>query len=146
MNGIHDMGGMDGFGPIPIEKDEPVFHAEWERRMYGIAMGLVRNADEFRHAIERIPARVYLDSTYYERWLNATMTLLVERKQVTREELVSRGAAPVAPAQPANQFKETRRRCDAADRVFAKAIGSSRATSILPVTPGSRAMCAASAA
>ena len=106
MNGVHDMGGMDGFGPIPIEKNEPVFHAEWEKRMFAIAMSLARNADEFRHAIERIPAPVYLDSSYYERWLNALMTLLVERKKVTREELVARGADPVAPAQPANHFED----------------------------------------
>jgi len=105
MNGVHDMGGMDGFDPMAIEKNEPVFHADWEGRMYAIAMSLARNADEFRHAIERIPAPVYLDSSYYERWLNAMMTLLVERGQVTREELVSRGADPVAPAQPANHFK-----------------------------------------
>ncbi len=108
MNGVHDMGGMDGFGPMLIEKDEPVFHAEWEARMYGIAMSLARefrNTDEFRHAIERIPAPVYLDSSYYERWLNAMMTLLVEKKKVTREELVACGADPVAPSQPANHFR-----------------------------------------
>jgi nitrile hydratase subunit beta len=106
MNGIHDMGGMDGFGPILIEKNEPVFHADWEKRMFAIAISVdFRNTDEFRHAIERIPAPVYLDSSYYERWLNAMMTLLVEKKRVTREELVARGAAPVAPAQPANLFR-----------------------------------------
>ncbi len=109
MNGVHDMGGMDGFGPIPIEKNEPVFHADWEKRMYAIAMSMAgrgfTSADEFRHAIERIPAPVYLDSSYYERWLSAMMTLLVEKKIVTREELMARGADPVAPAQPANHFK-----------------------------------------
>ena len=108
MNGVHDMGGMDGFGPIPIEKDEPVFHADWEKRMFAILMSLgreFRNVDEFRHAIERIPAPVYLDSSYYERWLDAMMTMLVEKKRVTREELVARGAEPIAPAQPANHFR-----------------------------------------
>ena len=127
MNGVHDMGGMDGFGSMQIEKNEPVFHGEWEGRMYAIAMSLARNADEFRHAIERIPAPVYLDSSYYERWLNATMTLLVERDQVTREELVARGAAPVAPIQPANDFtgdsprvRRRRARFRAGDRVVAR--------------------------
>jgi nitrile hydratase beta subunit len=109
MNGVHDMGGMDGFGPINIEKNEPVFHSDWEKRMYAIAISLsgreFRNIDEFRHAIERIPAPVYLDSSYYERWLNAMMTLLVEKNKVTREELIARGADPVAPAQPPNQFR-----------------------------------------
>jgi nitrile hydratase subunit beta len=106
MNGVHDMGGMDGFGPIRIEQNEPVFHADWEKRMFALAMTRdFRNVDEFRHAIERIPAPIYLDSSYYERWLNALMTLLVEKKIVTREELMARGADPVAPAQPANHFK-----------------------------------------
>jgi len=112
------MGGMDGFGPIPIEKNEPVFHTDWEKRMYAIAMSMLGrhfdNVDEFRHALERIPAPNYLDSSYYERWLDAMMTLLVEKKKVTREELVSRGAEPIAPAQPANHCKgdslEVRRR------------------------------------
>ncbi len=109
MNGVHDMGGMDGLGPMHIEKNEPVFHEAWEKRMYGIAMTIAaqkfRNIDEFRHAIERIPAPVYLDSSYYERWLNALMTLLVEKKIVTREELIARGADPVAPAQNGNRFR-----------------------------------------
>ena len=85
------------------------------------------NVDEFRHAIERIPAPVYLDSSYYERWLNAMMTLLVEKNKVTREELVARGADPVAPAQPANHFegdspdvRRRRARFREGDRVVAR--------------------------
>jgi nitrile hydratase beta subunit len=130
MNGVHDMGGMDGFGPIPIERDEPVFHAPWEGRMYAIAISLARefrNTDEFRHAIEGIPAPIYLDSSYYERWLNAMMTLLVEKKKVTHEELVAHGTDPVAPAQLANHFsgdspKVSRRRARfrEGDRVVAR--------------------------
>jgi nitrile hydratase beta subunit len=145
MNGIHDMGGMDGFGPIPIERDEPVFHSEWEGRMYAIVMGLARNADEFRHAIERIPAPVYLESSYYERWLNAAMTLLVERQQVTREELLARGAAPVAPAQPANQFKgdspavrRRRPRFHEGDRVIARNINPTGHTRLPRYVRGKR--------
>ena len=131
MNGVHDIGGMDGFGPMLIEKNEPVFHADWEKRMYGIAMTLAaqefRNIDEFRHAIERIPGPVYLDSSYYERWLNAMMTLLVEKKLVTREELIARGAAPVAPAQDGDLFrgaapssKPRKARFQEGDRVVAR--------------------------
>ena len=109
MNGVHDMGGMDGFGSMQIEKNEPVFHEDWERRMYAIAitaaMARFRNVDEFRHAIERIPASVYLTSSYYERWLNAIMTLMVEKGMVTREELIAHGAAPVPPIQDAAVFR-----------------------------------------
>lgn len=105
MNGIHDMGGMDGFGPVVPEVDEPVFHADWEARMFAIANTLFGrgqvNLDEFRHAIERIPTARYLDSSYYERWLDAVETLLVEKGLVTREELESRGADPCPPCQPA---------------------------------------------
>jgi len=106
MNGVHDMGGMDGFGPVIAENNEPVFHEAWEGRMHAMVSQVAgrhfRNIDEFRHAIERIPAPLYLASSYYERWLNAMMTLLVEKGKVTREELVACGAAPVDPAQPAN--------------------------------------------
>jgi len=137
MNGIHDMGGMDGFGPMLIEKDEPVFHAEWEGRMYAIAMRLARNADEFRHAIERIPAPVYLASSYYERWLNALMTLLVEHKQLTREDLIECGADPVAPAQPASHFngkspivRRRRARFREGDRVIVRNINSTGHTRV----------------
>jgi nitrile hydratase len=108
MNGIHDMGGMDGFGPLVIEKNEPVFHADWEKRMYGLALTATRdgrNIDEFRHAIERIPAPVYLASSYYERWLNGLMTLLVEKGHLTREELIAGGAEPIAPAQGPATFR-----------------------------------------
>src|SRR5271154_580362 len=70
MNGIHDLGGMQGFGPVVREKDEPVFHAEWERRTFGLltaTLALQRwNIDEFRHAIERMGAAHYLESSYYE--------------------------------------------------------------------------------
>ena len=93
MNGVHDMGGMDGFGPVVREQNEPVFHAGWEGRVYAIAsiaagLSLI-NADEFRHAIERIAPERYLASSYYERWLAAVETLLVERRVVTREEILA---------------------------------------------------------
>jgi len=94
MNGIHDMGGMDGFGPVTREANEPIFHADWERRVLAIvsvAMAAAEfNIDEFRHAIERIPPGQYLASSYYERWLSAAETLLVERGLVTREELIAK--------------------------------------------------------
>jgi nitrile hydratase len=95
MNGIHDMGGMDGFGAVVREQNEPVFHADWERRMYALGaslgMGATQiNTDEFRHAIERIPPGQYLASSYYERWLSAAETLLVERGVITREELLAK--------------------------------------------------------
>lgn len=94
MNGIHDMGGMHGFGPVVREKDEPVFHADWERRTFGVvnlAMGAAQiHVDEIRHAIEKMPPAEYLTSPYYEHWIYGLEVLLEERGLVTREELQKR--------------------------------------------------------
>ena len=92
MNGVHDMGGMHGFGPVAAEKDEPVFHSPWEgkvRAMMGRTVGRYYNLDEFRHAIEQMPADEYLRASYYEKWLGAVETLLLEKGVITREELHS---------------------------------------------------------
>ncbi len=107
MNGVHDMGGMDGFGPVIREENEPVFHAEWERRVFALVNGTFRNAninvDELRHAIERIAPALYLASTYYERWLAALETLLIERGVITSAELDARlASAAVADATAAD--------------------------------------------
>ena len=89
MDGIHDLGGLSGFGRVEREANEPVFHEVWEGRT--CALVNLRPAelgiDEFRHAIERMPARRYLASSYYERWLTALETLLVEHGLVTEETL-----------------------------------------------------------
>ena len=86
MNGVHDMGGMHGFGPVDIERDEPVFHQLWEgvvRAMMARTNGRYYNLDEFRHAVERMPSDEYLRATYYERWLHAVETLLLEKGVIT---------------------------------------------------------------
>jgi nitrile hydratase beta subunit len=105
MNGVHDLGGMHGFGPVIREHNEPVFHSEWEKRVFGMtltAMGRgVCNVDEFRRAIERMPPAGYLAASYYEKWLHALEALLVEKGVVTREELLSGHAAAPAPAEAA---------------------------------------------
>lgn len=91
MNGAHDMGGMHGFGPVTPERDEPVFHAEWEGRV--LAMDLAMRAtgewgvDVARFAREREPPAQYLAESYYERWLGGLERLLVERGLVSEEEL-----------------------------------------------------------
>ena len=80
MNSIHDMGGMDGFGAIAREADEPVFHADWERRMFALASAIPFAVpvgdDHFRQEIERIPPATYLASSYYELWYRAHCALL----------------------------------------------------------------------
>jgi nitrile hydratase beta subunit len=91
MNGIHDMGGMHGMGPIQEQKDEPVFHAPWEGRAYAVtrAMGAWGkwNLDAARFQRELIAPRDYLEMTYYERWVAALMQLMMDKGLVTRAEI-----------------------------------------------------------
>jgi len=98
MNGVHDMGGMEGLGPVEHEKNEPVFHHAWEGRALGLtlAMGAWKkwNIDASRHARELIPGPVYLRSSYYEKWLLALGEMMVQAGLVTREELESGKPAP----------------------------------------------------
>ena len=106
MNGIHDMGGMHGFGPIQREADEPVFHAAWEARLFAIrhAMGAWGkwNIDGSRYAREIIPPAEYLRMSYYERWLVGLITQMIQAGLVSRDEVQSGRPAPGAPkAQPA---------------------------------------------
>jgi len=96
MNGIHDLGGAQGYGPIAPERNEPVFHAEWERRAFGVMLSVFAggnyNVDEFRHAIERMGAEHYLRSSYYEHWLHAVEQLLIEKGVIKASELEAKWA------------------------------------------------------
>ncbi len=95
MNGVHDMGGMHGFGPIDLEADEPIFHDEWEGRVYGMVTSIREEHDVYgpygsRHYIENIPPAQYLASSYYEKWMLALETALVSKGLLTAEELDAR--------------------------------------------------------
>jgi nitrile hydratase subunit beta len=98
MNGIHDMGGMDGLGPILREANEPVFHEAWEARMFGLAQASTHPAgytvDLFRYLGEQMPAAAYLAQSYYERWYFLTALALLQGGMVTLPELSSGRAAP----------------------------------------------------
>lgn len=102
MNGAHDLGGMHGLGPINAEPEaeEPVFHADWEKRVFGLvrAAGALGkwNGDMSRHARERQHPVDYLRHSYYENWLAGLEKLLVETGVVTAEELASGKAAQLA--------------------------------------------------
>jgi hypothetical protein len=81
---VHDMGGQEGFGPVPVGEDGgPPFAADWEARVYALANVLKRrgviNDDQLRDAIERLPPERYLAASYYERWLGAVEMLVTER-------------------------------------------------------------------
>src|SRR5262245_24415930 len=94
MNGIHDMGGMHGFGRVEIEKDEPVFHAEWEGRVMGILRQVRqlpgKQPSSARPLIESMEPVRYLMVSYYERFLHALEIQAVEKGLVTKEELDAR--------------------------------------------------------
>jgi len=128
MDGMHDLGGKQGFGPIRHAPDAPAFHAPWEVRvnaLYALAVRLgVFNMDEYRHAIERMEPRHYLSAGYYERTLTSLATLCVEKGLLTREELGQRcgGAFPLAlPSGPGRTNVADRERFRPGDRVRVRA-------------------------
>lgn len=96
MNGVHDCGGMHGLGPIDPEPNEPVFHEDWQRHMFGMFIATLPaglfSLDQVRHAIERMGSQAYLNTSYYEHWLAALETLMVEGGHVTAAELQARKA------------------------------------------------------
>jgi nitrile hydratase beta subunit len=97
VDGVHDLGGMQGFGPVETAPDEPPFHRPWEARTFAVVGGALGaggfNTPMFRHAIERMDPGHYLTSSYYEHWLTAVATLLVDAGMITRDELDARGGA-----------------------------------------------------
>ena len=93
MNGVHDMGGMQDMGPIQAEKNEPVFHARWESRMFGMNLLMGGwgkwNLDASRHSRELIPPADYLRMSYYEKWLTGLSDLAIQSGLVTQAEVAS---------------------------------------------------------
>jgi nitrile hydratase beta subunit len=154
MNGIHDVGGADGFGPIDFEDDEPIFHAAWERSVFAF-LHLIRragyyNLDEFRASIERMPPAAYLTTTYYQHWLHAFEEYLVRADPAFMEELNRRTTdyfehpeTPLPQALPStegladyllNLVREGDSARRAVDRPAAFAVGESvRVSSTVPV-------------
>jgi nitrile hydratase subunit beta len=98
MNGVHDVGGLQDMGTVQHDKEEPVFHAPWEGRIYGIDRALrfvgKWNLDAWRHQIELLPPADYFRMTYYERWLEVNQQLAVKHGLVTPRELETGSADP----------------------------------------------------
>ena len=115
MRGIHDLGGMFGFGPIVRENDEPVFHEEWQETAFAVMMSAFAispglTADQYRHSVERMAPSQYLPVHYYERMLTGITTLLVERGVLDLADLEQRagGSFPLAlpnAAEPLADFR-----------------------------------------
>ena len=124
MDGIHDLGGRQGFGRVRHSPTALAFHEPWEVRanaLYALAVKLgIFNMDEYRHAIERMEPRHYLSASYYERSLTSLATLLVEKGLVTREDLERRagGVFPLSlPSAAGRTNAAGRERFRAGDRV-----------------------------
>ncbi len=101
MDGMHDVGGMDGFGTIDNEKNEPVFHHPWEGRAYAMNMltGAWRkwNLDQTRYSTEKFTPRQYLALTYYERWITGVADRGIATGLFTAAEVQAGHAAPGSP-------------------------------------------------
>jgi nitrile hydratase beta subunit len=124
VDGMHDLGGKQGFGRVRYALNAKVFHEPWEKRvnaLYGFAVKLgIFNMDEYRHAIERMEPRHYLSAGYYERTLTSLATLCVEKGIVTHAELEQRaqGSFPLsAPSAPGRSNVSTRERFKPGDQV-----------------------------
>jgi nitrile hydratase len=118
MDGVHDMGGMDGFGKVEPEPNEPTFHAPWEGRVMAMSRAMAAigawNIDQSRFAIEQLPPHVYLTSSYYRRWFLRNAALVEERGLVGADEL--------AEGRALRPGREMKRKFTAADaeRVMAR--------------------------
>ena len=108
MDGIHDMGGMDGFGKVEPELNEPMFHEEWESRVLAMvrAMGAAGafNIDTSRFYRETLPPHVYLSSSYYKKWFLGLEEMLIEKGYLTREEVAAGHAMQPAKALKHGKF------------------------------------------
>jgi nitrile hydratase len=94
VDGVHDLGGLDGFGPVEHTDAEPLFEQEWQRRAFGLMIGWLDAQSvpggRFRHSIERMAPEHYLSAPYYERWLTGLTTMVVESGFTTPDELERR--------------------------------------------------------
>ena len=128
MDGMHDLGGKQGFGPVQYQPHAASFHAAWELRvntLYSLAVRHgVFNMDEYRHAIERMEPRHYMGASYYERTLTSLATLCVEKGVVLPAELQRRaqGQFPLAiPAKPGRSNALERSKFEVGDKVAVRA-------------------------
>ena len=122
MDGVHDLGGVQGFGAVPHSVNEdigPTFHEDWDHLPYsllflGAADLETFSVDELRHSIERMEPRHYMATPYYERILVGTATLMVEKGLITHDELQAAAGGPFtlsrptrSDGRPARQNRET---------------------------------------
>ncbi len=155
MDGIHDLGGRESFGPIDVHEPEEPFHAAWEARLLGIVRGMSRpvpwSIDWFRHVRELIDPADYLTRPYYDQWLQTYAAMMIESGLASVSEIASgrsgtprRGQPPPAPPQGVAQASTVAVRFDRAtgqDPAFHVGERLRAIAFAIPVTPGSPSTC-----
>lgn len=144
MNGIHDLGGMHGFGKVDPEHDEPIFHQPWEGRVFGLflasmKLGLFQGPGGMRYALETMDPSDYLDQSYFERWHQVLEAELLERGIVGSDELRERIAAlrgDPASALPAHE--DPAARAEALDMIYGVRSPDCEPTRAARFAPGDR--------
>ena len=137
MNGVHDMGGMDGFGKVEPEPNEPMFHTEWESRVLAMvrAMGAAGafNIDTSRYYRESLPPEVYMTSSYYRKWFLGLEQNLLAKGYITREEVAAAHATT-----PAKSLKHGKFTVDQVERIMARGKFGRTPTTPAKFRPGDR--------
>src|SRR5262249_27724794 len=117
VNGVHDMGGMDGFGKVEAEPNEPMFHTRWEGRVLAMvrAMGAAGafNIDMSRFYRESLRPDVYLASSYYKKWFLGLEDMLIARGYLSKAE-----AAEGHAQEPAKTLRRGKFTADQVERVM----------------------------
>ena len=118
MDGIHDLGGKEGYGPVPVTTGDAPFDHDWERRMWGLAReGLVHSMtiDWFRHGLELMVPGDYLTYSYFQKWATNYLMLFADDGIATLDEIaaghVADPAAPAAPKSTAEVIEQVRAAC-----------------------------------
>ena len=137
MNGVHDMGGMDGFGKVEVEPNEPPFHEKWEGRVLAMvrAMGAAGafNIDTSRFYREMLPPHIYLASSYYRKWLLGLEDNLIAKGFVTASELAAGHAK-----EPAKTLKNGKLRREDVERIMVRGQFERPARTPAKFAPGDR--------
>ena len=137
MNGVHDMGGMDGFGKVEPEPNEPMFHTEWEARVLAMvrAMGAAGafNIDTSRFYREMLPPHVYLASSYYKKWFLGLDDMLVDKGFIAAE-----GVAAGHAVQPPKPLKHGKFALNDVERVMVRGRFGRPAPAAAKFKPGDR--------
>jgi nitrile hydratase subunit beta len=136
MNGVHDMGGMQGFGKVEPDRDESPFHASWEGRVLAMQRAMTFTGawtiDMSRSAQERLPARVYLSVSYYQRWALGLERNALEQGLIEADELA--GGHKLRPGKPVKRVMTK----DAVGWAFTRGSYGRPATAHARFKPGDR--------